>query len=374
MAVQHLRAGDEAARAGRPGGAPNGPGRGSLRLLVLLVVGALSACVGDGGRDGAAAPPSASTPAGPETSAPSEDPDSGAEPTPTSSRDRPGVGLPEDPDTGGEPPTEGAPNSEPPTEGSPNPEPSTPGSPPPEPPTLEPSTPGAPPPEPTATPDLEAFLADCELGVREWRAAQVDYPSDLTIEAGGSASYVAAVDTRATPASPSELIPGPSPTAEAVAVRCEVAARLSTSGDALTVDETDWVLRRFTPTGFIRWSWTVTAVKGGDHDLELELQPAVRTEDGRILVSDSTLDVSTFITRAHVDQDAIQEVGSWMDSHKGPLAVIAAALAAAAIGVVRFGREFTTEMRQTVAAWSGTTPGGPTSREEDPESSGHDPP
>jgi hypothetical protein len=76
------------------------------------------------------------------------------------------------------------------------------------------------------------------------------------------------------------------------------------------------------------------------------------TEGG--LVSDSTLEVSTFITRAHVEEDPIQRAGSWMESHKGPLAVIAAALAAAALGVVRFGREFATEMRQTVAAWSGT--------------------
>ena len=118
--------------------------------------------------------------------------------------------------------------------------------------------------------------------------------------------------------------------------------------------------------------------KGGDQDLELELQPAIRTEDGTILVSDSTLDVSTFITRAHVDEDAIQQAGSWMESHKGPVAVIAAALAAAAIAVVRFGREFATEMRQTVTAWSGIPPGrrGAPSREDgdDLPSSADDPP
>jgi hypothetical protein len=220
-------------------------------------------------------------------------------------------------------------------------------------------TAGSPTPLPTlssAAPDLEAFLADCERGVREWRAAQVDYPADFEIQVGEDATYVAAVDARDTPVPPGEAIPGPSATGDAAAVRCEVAARLSPSGDGLTVDETDWVLRRFTPTGFIRWSWTVTATEGGDQELELELQPAIRTDDGRVEVGNSTLDVSTFITRAHVQQDAIQQAGSWMDSHKGPIAVIAAALAAAAIGLVRFGREFATEMRQTVAAWSGTPP------------------
>jgi hypothetical protein len=374
--VQPFRAGDEVSGAGRPDGAPQGPRRNALRLLVLLVllvVVALSGCGGDGDPDGAAAPPSAS-PSEHSVQEPSQDPDGAGEPEPTSAPTSPGAGSP---DLGVPSPTFGPPLVVPPTPVLPTPELPTP-----ELPTAEPTTA-----EPPQRPDLLAFLADCELGVREWRAAQVDYPSELTIEVGGSASYVAAVDTRSTPADPGELIPGPSPTAEAAAVRCEVAARLSPSGEALTVDERDWVLRRFTPTGFIRWSWTVTAVKGGDHDLELELQPAVRTEDGRFLVSDSTLDVSTFITRAHVDEDAIQEVGSWMDSHKGPLAVIAAALAAAIIGVLRFGREFATEMRQTVSAWSGTRAarGGAPAPEDGEQSeddeddedlapSGHDPP
>lgn len=315
MAVQPFGADDEAAGAGRPDGAPVGPRRRPLRLLVLLAVAALSACAGGGSPDGAAAPApesslSTSTAQGGVAPAPGSGTPGGA-PTPTSSPAPPGDGDPGDSETEGEPP---------------------------------------------APPDLATFLADCERGVSQWRAAQVDYPSNLTIEVGGTASYVAAVDARATPASPSELIPGPSATGEAAAVRCEVAARLTTSGGALTIDETDWVLRRFTLTGFIRWSWTVTAVEGGDQDLELELQPALRTEDGTILVGNSTLDVSTFITRAHVDEDAIQAASSWMESHKGPLAVIAAALAAAALGVVRFGREFATEMRQTVAAWSGSRP------------------
>jgi hypothetical protein len=227
----------------------------------------------------------------------------------------------------------------------------------------------------TTAPDLEAWLADCERGVREWRPAQVDYPADFEVQIGEEATYVAAVDARDTPIPPGEAIPGPSATGDAAAVRCEVAARLSPSGDGLTVDETGWVLRRFTPTGFIRWSWTVTATEGGDQELELELQPAIRTDDGRVEIANSTLDVSTFITQAHVREDAIQQAGSWMDTHKGPIAVIAAALAAAVIGIVRFSREFATEMRQTVAAWSGTQvdAGGTASSEDDEDAASSSP-
>ena len=167
-------------------------------------------------------------------------------------------------------------------------------------------------PAPTTQPsdtDLASFLAGCERGIRDWRAAQVDYPAELSIEKGGTESYVAAVDASDTPLEPSEAIPGPSPTGEAVFVRCEVAARLTPLGSALTVDEIDWIVRTFTPTGVIRWTWVVTAVEADDQDLELELQPAVRSQDGTILVGQSSTEISSFLTQVRVEEDAVQRVG-----------------------------------------------------------------
>ncbi len=201
--------------------------------------------------------------------------------------------------------------------------------------------------------DLASFLAGCERGIRDWRAAQVDYPAELSIEKGGTETYVVAVDASDTPLDPGEAIPGPSPTGEAVFVRCEVAARLTPLGSALTVDEDDWIVRSFTPTGVIRWTWVVTAVEADDQDLELELQPAVRSEDGTILVGQSSTEISSFITAVRVEEGAVERVGEWWESRWAIIALVAAGIGAAVLAVLRFGAQLADEARRTVAAFRG---------------------
>jgi hypothetical protein len=227
---------------------------------------------------------------------------------------------------------------------------------------VDPSGPGGtvgesePPPAPTTRPsdtDLAAFLAGCERGIRDWRAAQVDYPAELSIEKGGTESYVVAVDASDTPLDPSEAIPGPSPTGEAVFVRCEVAARLTPLGSALTVDEDDWIVRSFTPTGVIRWTWVVTAVEADDQDIELELQPAVRSEDGTILVGQSSTEISSFITGVRVEEDPVERVGEWWESRWAIIALVAAGIGAAVLALLRFGAQVADQTRRTVAAFRG---------------------
>ncbi len=106
-------------------------------------------------------------------------------------------------------------------------------------------------------------------------------------------------------------------------------------GGALTVDEDDWIVRSFTPTGVIRWTWVVTAVEADDQDLELELQPAVRSEDGTILVGQSSTEISSFITGVRVEEDAVERVGEWWESRWAIIALVAAALAAALLALLR---------------------------------------
>ena len=287
--------------------------RGRTALLVLLGVAVLSGCVVDGNTN-SAGPPATSATSGPEPSGGATEP---VFPTAT-----PGDGAaPVDP--GGPGSTAG--------ESEPAPAPTT---------------------RPSGT-DLASFLAACERGIRDWRAAQVDYPAELSIEKGGTESYVVAVDASDTPLDPSEAIPGPSPTGEAVFVRCEVAARLTPLGSALTVDEVDWIVRSFTPTGVIRWTWVVTAVEADDQDLELELQPAVRSEDGTILVGQSSTEISSFITAVRVEEDAVARVGEWWESRWTIMALVAAGIGAAILALLRFGAQLADQTRRTVAAFRG---------------------
>jgi hypothetical protein len=181
----------------------------------------------------------------------------------------------------------------------------------------------------------------------------VDYPAELSIEKGGTESYVVAVDASDTPLDPGEAIPGPSPTGEAVFVRCEVAARLTPLGGALTVDEDDWIVRTFTPTGVIRWTWVVTAVEADDQDLELELQPAVRSEDGTILVGQSSTEISSFIAGVRVEEDPVERVGEWWESRWAIIALVAAGIGAALLALLRFGAQLADQTRRTVAAFRG---------------------
>jgi hypothetical protein len=181
----------------------------------------------------------------------------------------------------------------------------------------------------------------------------MSYPEEFDIDVGETKAYVAGVDVRATPADPSEVIPGPFAAGEAVFVRCEIAARLTPLGDALSVDEEDWVLRSFTPAGLIRWTWAVTAVKAEDQDLRLELQPAVRSEDGTVLVSDTATDVSSFVTRARVEEGALRQLGAWWSENWGTITLVSAGIGAAVLALLRYGAEFAGQFRRVVAAWQG---------------------
>jgi hypothetical protein len=216
-----------------------------------------------------------------------------------------------------------------------------------------PSSESAPGSDPAATPDLQTFLQDCERGVRDWRAAQVDYPAELALDIGESGSYVAAVDVRSTPGPPGSVIPGPSATAEAAFVKCEIAARLTPMGRALEVDDEEWVLRSFTPSGVIRWSWNVTAVEAGDHDLRLELQPAVVGQDGMVLVSGSSTAVSSFFTRTRVEKGSMQRLGDWWKANWEVITLVAAGIGGGILALLGFGEQLAGRSRRLVAAWRG---------------------
>ena len=97
----------------------------------------------------------------------------------------------------------------------------------------------------------------------------------------------------------------------------------------------------------------MTAVEADDQDLELELQPAVRSEDGTILVGQSSTEISSFITAVRVEEDAVARVGEWWESRWTIMALVAAGIGAAILALLRFGAQLADQTRRTVAAFRG---------------------
>jgi hypothetical protein len=203
--------------------------------------------------------------------------------------------------------------------------------------------------------DLRSFLQSCENGIQDWRHGQVDYPERLTLGLGDVTSYVAAVDIRATPMLPSEVIPGPSAESDPVAVKCAVAARLVPVGGALEVNpsQDSWERRTFTPSGVINWAWTVKAVKAGAQDLRLELQPAVISEGGGDIVLSSGSNVGSFITNVEIDAPFIDDAKQWIEKTWGLIVTIAASLAAAILAIITWGGDLGQKLREFRAKWRG---------------------
>jgi hypothetical protein len=196
-----------------------------------------------------------------------------------------------------------------------------------------------PPPNPDPN-QLAAFFANCEKGIATWRAGQVDYPARLSMDMGQLVAYVAAVDIRTNPLPAAQVIPGGTPESEPVAVQCLLGARLLPVGNAMEVDNREWILRKFTPTGLLNWSWSVKAVAAGDHELRLELEPVVTTQSQYVLLQGgSPPDVSTHVSQVHVNASWIQRVGQWWDDSWPIITVVAAGIGAAIIAVIKWGGE-----------------------------------
>jgi hypothetical protein len=182
----------------------------------------------------------------------------------------------------------------------------------------------------------------------------VNYPSAFRVMLNDEFFYQASVDVRDSPAEPGKTLPGqPEPLGVPVAVKCEVAARLVAASDDLTVDDKDWRARAFTPTGVIDWTWVVNGVKLGRHELRLEIQPAVRLEDGVLLVGDDSPAISSFLSSVDVEGSPIQVVGAWVEDNRGPIVSVAGVIGVAVLAVLTWTGTLATTVRRVRGQWRG---------------------
>jgi hypothetical protein len=186
------------------------------------------------------------------------------------------------------------------------------------------------------TPDstVSGFVSQCEKSLSAgWRRGQVDYPRQLTVASGEAATYLAAVDIRANPLPPSQVLPGPMLNSAPVQVKCVLSARLVPPPDkSLDVAGKDWATREFTPTGVATWNWPVTGVTSGAHPLTLELQPAVAVDAGQLLQpNDNSPYLSSYVTTVQVNASGLKRLSEWWNSNWPAALGVLTALGAAVL-------------------------------------------
>jgi hypothetical protein len=188
------------------------------------------------------------------------------------------------------------------------------------------------------TEELAAFTEQCEDGVDQWRAGQLDFPARLVVRFPGSATYNAAVDAREAALPPDQVIDVGDGGARStpVHVQCRVGARLVPVGEHLTVEgegDDDWVYKEWSPLGVVEWSWTVAASEPVDQELRLDLRPAVVADDIST-GADTQLSVTTDV---EVRSTVIRQFGHWVQTEWavlwGSLAVLGGAFLAARAGL-----------------------------------------
>jgi hypothetical protein len=221
----------------------------------------------------------------------------------------------------------------------------------------------APSPKPSSTnhavtDDFVAFQRACEQGANAWRGGQVDYPKTLGVLLGEAATYNAAVDVRDVPLPEQTVIDVPrgKATSEPVAVQCLLAARLTPVDDDIKVADTpegEWSFREFTPVGVVEWSWSVTATTPADHELRLDLRPAVRLDESP---TTPITQLASFTTEVDVKSTALERLAHWFDTQWPLLAGIAAILGAAALAVKRWGANMFSRKAKPKADVASTAP------------------
>jgi hypothetical protein len=223
---------------------------------------------------------------------------------------------------------------------------------------------------------LAGFIEDCAANVNGWRRGEAVYPSTLRLDMDEATTYRAGVAIDGGADLQAQL---PGSSSVAVDVRCGLGARLSSPDGSIEIDEADWMLQEFEEPGVVRWTWNVKAGEPGDHELLLELRPAVAVVDGGYVVPSASTGSSTttaFTTAVHVEATFVERVSRWWDENWETIATVAAGVGAAVAGLVAWLRKMSGEVgrKPRVARANETPPDGATPDPPDGGDSGVRPP
>jgi hypothetical protein len=209
----------------------------------------------------------------------------------------------------------------------------------------------------TADQIVREFVDNCNRNVVDWRKGQVYYPRTLFLDMDQSATYVAHVDIldARLPVEKIFVMQGADPQAAPIEVQCELSARLAPVGKALEVDKPEWSNRKFTPSGYVDWSWSVTAHTPHDQQLRLELHPALTSQDQEVMLAGGEPSQTvTYITQVRVHATTAQIVYQWWnDSGKIFVAIIGSVLAALIL-IIKWGGDLSRAIRNAWAESRGT--------------------
>lgn len=198
-------------------------------------------------------------------------------------------------------------------------------------------TASSPPPNPLNDESLQDWVASCDKSVNQWRQAQVVWPASLDLSLGQAVTYHASANAMTSPVPPDEAF-GPSPATTHAVVRCVLGTRLRSVDDGLQVqvvgaDEDGWRYQRFGPGGTLEWTWTITGIGLGDHQLNLEIRPVAQVLSDAQVAGGESYEISSIerTTQVHVTGDVIQHLSYWFTKEGGLLTTIGAAALAGLI-------------------------------------------
>jgi hypothetical protein len=173
----------------------------------------------------------------------------------------------------------------------------------------------------------------------------------MRISVNDTATYVAFIDINDEPMSAGEAVPYGEPTQRNISVQCQVTARLMPPPDnSLQVADIGNTTRAFLPDGLLNWSWPVTALKPGHHDLRLVIQPAIASGPS-IFQGDPVTQSVTLVTDINVDATPMQDVAYWWTNNWPSIVSITAAIGAGLVGFLKWSGSLVDAWRKAKATW-----------------------